>query len=228
MRTISNWNNITPAQSGGRAKLPADAYICRIKAAVVEKYTANGNTFEKLALSFDIEEGEWAGYYADLWRSNTAQDKKWKGVFRQTIPADDGSQQDEKTKSYFKGAIKAIEDSNPGYTFNFDEKTLVGKLVGILYRDEEYDFNGYHGMSAKPLLLMDIHRVNEGDYQIPKAKMLNANAEILPPPAFGAAPAYSAAPPAAPMGYNPYTTPTAQPVQVPSFAEIGAGDDLPF
>lgn len=228
MRTINNWGAITPAQMGDRAKLPADAYVCRIKSATVETITTQSGSFEKLVLMYDIEEGEWAGYYTDLWRSNTAADKKWKGTFRQTIPLDNGTDQDEKTKRYFKGAITAIEESNPGYTFNFDEKTLVGKLVGVMYREEEYDFNGYHGMAAKPFFLMDIHRIANGDYTIPKPKMMEAPQ----------APSYHSAP------YNPYIPQAAPaqapaPVQVPSYIPMGAvptggfeeikgDDDLPF
>jgi len=40
--------------------------------------------------------------------------------------------------NYLKGDIQAIEKSNPGFIFNFDEKTLVRKLVGAALREEEY------------------------------------------------------------------------------------------
>lgn len=172
MRAIGNWGEITPAQMGDRQKLPAGAYVCRIKSASVETFTGQNGRFERLVLLFDIEEGEWAGYYADLWRETTNPNKKWKGAFRQSIPQEDGSAADEKTRRYFKGAITAIEESNPGFTFNFDEKMLVGKLVGVMYREEEYDFNGYHGMAAKPFFLMDIHRIANGDFTVPRPKML--------------------------------------------------------
>ncbi len=65
------------------------------------------------------------------------QDKKWKGVIRQFLPKDDGTDNDEWTKSSFKGLTTAFEHSNPGYTWNWEETSLVGKLVGILFRNEE-------------------------------------------------------------------------------------------
>ena len=42
------------------------------------------------------------------------------------------------TNPYFKGLITAIQESNIGYTWNWEEKTLINKLVGVVFRDEQY------------------------------------------------------------------------------------------
>lgn len=57
---------------------------------------------------------------------------------------------DGNTNPYFKGFITAVEESNPGYKWNWDEKTLKGKKIGIVFRMEEYSYNGYDGEAARP------------------------------------------------------------------------------
>ena len=55
--------------------LPKGAYVIKIMNAV-EKPTKNNNgTF--LEISFDIAEGEYAGYYEKQYKANTNEDKKW-------------------------------------------------------------------------------------------------------------------------------------------------------
>ena len=38
----------------------------------------------------------------------------------------------------FKGFIKSVEESNPGYVWNWDESTLKGKKVGLILQEEEF------------------------------------------------------------------------------------------
>jgi hypothetical protein len=38
----------------------------------------------------------------------------------------------------YKGLIVAIEQSNPGYKWDFDEGTLKGKTCACIFREEEY------------------------------------------------------------------------------------------
>ena len=166
----NNWNDVRMFED--RPKLPVGAYVCRIKQAVVQ----TNEYGEKLCLLFDIAEGEHAGYYQQDFDGNKAEDKKWKGVIRYWLPKDDGSQKDEWTKSALKGMTTAIENSNPGYTWNWDEKSLAGKLVGIMYRNEEYDYKGKHGWSARPFRAISASSVREGKYELPNPKPLNPSA----------------------------------------------------
>ncbi len=43
---------------------------------------------------------------------------------------------------FFKGMISCIEKSNEGYEWNWDEKTLKGKKIGVLFGREQYMMNG--------------------------------------------------------------------------------------
>lgn len=184
-----NWENVRAFSE--RRKLPVGAYVCRIKQAVVK----NESYGTQLCLLFDIEDGEFAGYYGDDYAQNQNEGKKWKGVLRYFIPTDDGSDRDEWTKSRFKGLITAIEESNRGYTFDWDERSLKGKIVGILFRNEEWEYDGKTGWTAKPFLAISADNVADGKFTIPKDKPLKNKAVA---PDFGS----SASAPAASDGFS--------------------------
>ena len=155
-----------------RAKLPVGAYVCKVKQVGIQR----NDYGEQLAILFDIAEGEHKDFYAREFQQNSNPDKKWKGVIRVWLPKDDGSEKDERTKSLFKGMCTAFEDSNPGYKWNWDESSLVNKTVGILYRNEEWEYNGKSGWNAKPLRCMSAGKVRSGDFTLPKDKPLRGDA----------------------------------------------------
>lgn len=166
IRKPNNWNDVKEFTE--RKKLPVGAYVCRVKKVAVQD-----NGFgAQLCLLFDIVDGEYSGFYADDFKHNTRNDKKWKGVLRLFLPVDDGSEKDEWTKSTFKGMVTSIEKSNPGYIWNWDENSLVGKLVGILFRNEEWEYEGKTGWTARPFRAISVDSVQDCDYTIPKEKPL--------------------------------------------------------
>lgn len=161
-----NWDNVQVFSD--RPKLPVGAYVCRIKKAVVQ----NSDYGDQLCILFDIEDGEYAGFYANEFKSNQREDKKWKGVLRQFLPKDDGSEKDEWTKSSFKGLITSIESSNRGYQWNWDENSLAGKEIGIIFRNEEWEYEGKTGWAVRPFRATSVDTVQDGDYTLPKDKPL--------------------------------------------------------
>lgn len=170
IRKPNNWNEVQ--EFTDRPKLPLDAYICKVKQAVVQ----SNNYGDQLCILFDIEEGEYNGFFIGEFRANTSENKKWKGTLRQWIPRDDGSEKDEWTKSSFKGMVTAFEKSNPGYQWNWDEASLVGKMIGILFRNEEWIINGKHGWSVRPFKALSVDTVRAGDFTLPKDKPLKNSA----------------------------------------------------
>lgn len=166
IRKPNNWNEVK--EFTDRPKLPLDAYICKVKQAVVQ----SNDYGDRLCILFDIEEGEYKDFFLGEFQANTMQNKNWKGTLRQWIPRDDGSEKDEWTKSSFKGLVTAFEKSNPGYQWNWDEASLVGKMIGILFRNEEWDFNGKHGWSVRPFKALSVDTVRSGDFTLPKDKPL--------------------------------------------------------
>lgn len=164
-----NWDSVQPFTE--RRKLPVGAYVCQIKNAVV-KNTEYG---DQLCLLFDITLGEYANFYADDYKANTQQDKKWKGVLRQFLPKDDGSEKDEWTKSSLMTLLEAVEASNRGYRWNWDETSLAGKEIGIIFRNEEWSYNGKTGWTARPYRACSVDVAIEGDFTPPKDKHLKHN-----------------------------------------------------
>lgn len=121
--------NVQEAKDGSN-RHPAGPYICKITAVedVEEK--------EYLKVSFDIASGEYAGYYAKGREEHP--DWEWFGSYCKSY----------KTKALpmFKRFCSAVTKSNDGYTFdggaaNSDEKSLIGKKLGLLFREEEYYSN---------------------------------------------------------------------------------------
>lgn len=170
IRKPNNWNEVK--EFTDRPKLPLGAYVCKVKKAVVQS-TDYG---DQLCILFDIADGEFKGFFQKDFDDSTVANKKWKGVLRQFIPRDDGSEKDEWTKSAFKGMVTAFEKSNPGYQWNWDEASLAGKTVGILFRNEEWEHEGKTGWAVRPFRAISVDSVRSNDFTLPKDKPLKNKA----------------------------------------------------
>ena len=173
MKKLSNWNDVKAA--GERVKLPAGGYEAKIINAKVVSYDGSNGSYERLEIAVDITAGEYKDYYKQDFDSNTRDDKKWRGVARFYVPTDDGSEKDEYTKSVLKSVTDALEDSNKGYHWDWDETSLKGLKVGILVRDKEYEVDGKHGFSPEIFRFTDINRIREGKFTVPKQKLLKGS-----------------------------------------------------
>lgn len=178
MKPINNWNDVKAVSE--RPKLPVGGYVCKIMGAEEKTYQGQNGAFSKLEVSIDIYEGDYNGFYADDYRAQNREDKKWGGVVRLYVPTDDGSDTDEYTKSIFKGFTDAVEDSNPNYHWDWDEEKLKGKIVGCLFRNEEWEFNGNSGWKVKPFKFVSADIIREEKFTMPKDKPLkNSNANTV-------------------------------------------------
>lgn len=167
IRKPQNWESVQAFSD--RQKLPLGAYVCNVLKAAVS-HTTYG---DMLQIGFDIAEGEYKDFYKSDFNANTAQDKKWKGVLRVFLPRDDNSEKDEITKRTLKGMVTSFEKSNPGYVWNWDETSIVGKQVGILYRNEEWEYNGKTGWAVRPFRAISVDSVREGSFTFPPDKPLH-------------------------------------------------------
>lgn len=166
IRKPNNWENVK--EFTDRPKLPLGAYVCKIKQASV----TDSGFGDQLCILFDIAEGDYNGYFTRDYAENTNANKKWRGVLRIWLPKDDGSDKDELTKRTLKGAITAIEKSNPGYLWNWDETSLVGKQIGVVFRNEEWAYEGKTGWAVRPFRAISIDNVRYGEFTLPKDKPL--------------------------------------------------------
>ena len=166
---MKNYNGRFKAQkASGASNVPAGGYVGKIISAKIAEYSWG----DRLEIAFDITDGEYAGFFDKQFKANTANDKKWKGVLRYWLPKEDGSENDEWTKRSLKGMVTSFERSNPGYNFDWNEKSLSGKLVGVLYRNEEWEYEGKTGWTPRPFRAISVDSVRQGDFTFPKDKPL--------------------------------------------------------
>ena len=146
-------------------RLPKGGYVLKVLAAE----TKQGNYGDYIEVNFDIEEGDYYHYYAN-------EDKKWRGKYLLNVPKDDGSEQDGWAKRKFKTFTTALEDSNPGYHFDWDETKFKGKLFGGLFHEREYEKqDGTVGTSVNVGGVCSVDKIRAGEYKLPKDKPLKTN-----------------------------------------------------
>lgn len=168
--------------AGVRDVLPAGGYLAKIMKAE-EKHYDWGNV---LIIYFDIAEGEYNEFFTKDFRNQTQEDKKWRGTLRLTIPKNDGSEKDQWSKNAFENAIWSLEESNPGYHFDWDETKFKGKMVGVLYRNKQWELNGNTGWTTECCSLIDIDSIRKKTFKTPKDKPLKAgSASSTQPMPFG-------------------------------------------
>lgn len=159
--------------------LEPGGYVCKIHSAEVLNYDWG----DVLKVNFDIAEGEFMDYYIEQYNRNPNEDRKWQGNIRITLP-DEGNQYFESQKKKFGNFIVCVEESNPGYAWDWNEATLKDKYVGIVFGNEEYSFNGYSGWKAKPQLIVSTDDIYNNNFKVPKDKPLkNSSASYAETPA---------------------------------------------
>lgn len=170
MKPFKNYEKVQTFAN--RPTLPEGGYVCKILNAEEKVYKTASGEFHKLEVSIDIIEGEYTGFYAADYRSQQGEDKKWKGVLRMSVPTDDGSELDERIKSAFKTNITAVEESNDGYHWDWNEAGLKGLVIGCLFQSQEWEFNGKTGWKAQPYGFIDAEKIRSGDFKVPKPRPL--------------------------------------------------------
>ena len=163
-------------------RLPAGGYVVQIKNVEYQDNSAKGYG-DVIVLSFDIAEGEYKDYYAQNYRNQQGEDKKWKGTYRVRVPKDDGSEQDNWAQRRLKTDISAFEESNSGYHWDWQEQGLKGKLVGIVFNNKEWGMetaNGYRsGWFTNAHHLISAENARNGKFKLPADQLLKNKPEDL-------------------------------------------------
>ena len=157
MKPIRGYN---AAQASGEfERLAPGGYVIKITGVQDEDQK------QYLRIVYDIAEGPEAGRY-----QNEDSEHEFIHSFVRSYK--------ETALGMFKGFIRAIDESN-GTEFDkriekgFPEQELVGKLVGIVLGEEEYENNrGEVKTGLKVRSVISAERVRKGDYKIPEPKKL--------------------------------------------------------
>lgn len=154
MRVIEGFDQINEA--GEFKVLPAGAYACKIIEVV------DSPDKEYLTIYFDIVEGEYKDYFTNLFQ---ATNKNYGFITRSYK---------KNALPFFKTFIVAVEKSNPGYKWNWDEKTLTGKVCAVSFREEEYENDaGEVKVNTKTDEIRSIEALRTGKIQVKPLKKLD-------------------------------------------------------
>lgn len=159
----------TIVYEGGQA-LEVGGKVLKIIGAKVEDYP----NCSILKVAYDVSEGNEKDYFKKKHESDKKQDAaaKWKGVFDVFIPKEDGTEQDRYTKQAFKRFTTSVEKSNSGYTWNWEENTLIGKLFGGIFGKEEFQTkDGDYKFAVKCRYANSVESIRSGNFKVPEPKM---------------------------------------------------------
>lgn len=122
---------------------------------------------EYLRVELDIADGEYKDYYKQLAES--------KGFWGLTMYRS----YKESALGFFKNFKSCVEKSNKGYIFDSDEKSLEGKLIGVVLGEEEYV--GNDGSEKKRIRVSSTKPVDDikaGKFKVPEIKKLDTKSVI--------------------------------------------------
>lgn len=167
------------ANSGGKyPMLPAGPYVAVIKAVKIDGVEPD----QSLILRLDIAEGEYADYYYNRFKAEDAKGgnypAKYKGDLRLRIPNPDNhrAMYPETDLRRFNDAMYRIEQSNPGYAWDWNEQGLVGRIVGLSVRGGTYNDSPY----TKPYRLEIADDVRKG--LVPVMQPMDPRSDAYEPP----------------------------------------------
>ena len=176
MKARNIYDNVEAASFVQREVLKPDGYVCKI----IDVELLTNQWGEKLVIHFDIAEGDSKGHYQKRYDNKTDENEGWKGNYRVSVPSDDGSEEDSRIAARFKTFIQEVEDSNTGYRWDWDEKKLKGKLVGILFSEKEWSMNGKTGFFTNPRYTTTVANIKDGKFKIPPIQYLDGKGETAP------------------------------------------------
>lgn len=162
------------------SNLPAGAYVGKILGAKVETQNIGGRDIDRLILQMDVTEGEYTNHYQKIYEAAKGGQfpAKYKGVLRLNIPKA-GDQYESMNKRILQGAAWALEQSNKGYHWDWDESKLKGLSVGFSVREADYlieDADGIRtGTTTEIVRLESVDEVRSGNVKPVRRRELKAD-----------------------------------------------------
>lgn len=137
----------------------------------VEEYTSPTSGNVSLKVSVDTAKDDiQPEYFTEQYKNDTRPDKKWSNSAIKYVSLKD----DENCVRMLKAFITSVENSNNGFTYNWNKEVdqLKGKKVGLVFGLEEYKNNdGEIKTIAKINQFRSIDKIE--NIQIPKVKLLD-------------------------------------------------------
>ena len=166
LKKPAEWDTTEAIEYGDYEQLELGGHEVIIKNAY--EYTGqSGNT--SLRIEVDVAGNDkQAGFYQKQFDNNILADRKWPNGACKYISL----KEDPNCIALFKGFTTAVEKSNPGYIWNFDEKTLIGKkLCGVFGLEEYMKQDETIGVAVKLIQFRSLDKLK--DVKIPKVKLID-------------------------------------------------------
>ena len=153
MKPIKEYDLVNEA--GEFKKLPAGIYGVKITDVI------DNPDREYLEVYCDITKGEYANYFKTLVNNGMSDSSKTIRSYKtNALP-------------FFKSFITAVEKTNPGYHWNWDEKSLIGKNVIAVFGEEEYlDKDNNVRVGTRLVEFRSLEAYQAGRITIPELKKL--------------------------------------------------------
>lgn len=165
----SNYDEIQVNQEFERLELGGHKGIIKS----VEEYTStiSGNTSLKVEVDTATDDKQ-PNYFQKQYDENTNADKRWSSSGTKYVSL----KQDEKCIKMLKAFITSVENSNNGFTYdwNKDVDQLKGKKVGLVFGLEEYENDkGETKTATKLTQFRSIDKVDNA--KIPNVRLLSGS-----------------------------------------------------
>ena len=170
LKKPSNYDDVQVNQDFERLELGGHKGIIKN----LEKYTStiSGKTSLKVEVDTNKDDKQ-PNYYQEQYNNSTSSDKKWSPAGTKYVPLGDEENQVKMLKAF----ITAVENSNPGFVYDWDkdEKAqLLNKNIGLVAGLEEYkDNEGNVKAATKIVQLRSLDKVDT--IKIPKVKLLDGS-----------------------------------------------------
>lgn len=161
MKPIQGWNLVNEA--GEFKRLPAGIYGVKLTSV---KNNEEGQYFE---ITCDIVKGEFKDYFKSQVEAGLKDNSKTLRSYKtNALP-------------FFKAFITAVEKSNPGYEWDWDESKLVGKNVIAVFGEEEYkDKDGNVKVATRVVEFRSLEAYQQGKITVPELKKLPPEEATVP------------------------------------------------
>ena len=166
LKRPENWDKVEGIEFGDYESLELGGHEVIIKNAY--EYTGRtGNTSLKIEVDIAGDDKQ-AGFFQKQYDNNNNADKTWPAGACKYISL----REEENCLKMFKGFTTSVEKSNPGYIWNFDEKTLINKKLCGVFGLEQYEKqDGTTGFATRLTQFRSLDKLNE--VKIPKVRLLN-------------------------------------------------------
>ena len=162
------YQGFTAKERKGFLELPqAGCYVAEIQNVKVEP--SYDKTRDVIVCMMEIIEGDYKNRYHEVFadQQNRFDKVSYKGLFR-LVPPIEGDEPWKQTA--FENNLWCVQESNPGYSWDWDEKKLKGKRVGINVRDHLYTYNGAEKSAPEIAKFETVNDVRDGKCKPAKAR----------------------------------------------------------